>query len=130
MACVAASDPESHAHPSFVNVVAVTLDMAVTMQILRGVFAIVHVECTFNRSRDSAFSAIESEIPAAAAVITVVDPEVASKEHTKCSVGVIFNEVTVLSKKEEKKKKRVCNCLGDAVTILSPVNSLRCRLTD
>ena len=130
MACVAASDPECHAHLSLVNIVAVTLDMAVTMQILRGVLASLHVDCTFNRPRGSAFSAIESEIPAAAAAITVVDPEVASKKHTKCSVGVIFNEVTVLSKKEEKKKKRVSKCLGDGVTILSPVNSLRCRLTD
>ena len=97
MACFAASDPESHAHPSSVNVVAVTLDMAVMIRIVR--LAIL-VKCTVNRPRDSAFSAVESEIPANAAAATV-DPEVTRKEHVKCSVGVIFNEVTVLSNRRE-----------------------------
>ena len=102
MACVAAPNPESHAHLSCVNVVAVTLDMVVTMQILTGILASAHVECTFNRSRVSTFSAIESEIPAAAKVVTVEDPEVASKKHVMCIVGVIFNEFTVLLRREMK----------------------------
>ena len=107
MACVAAPNPESHAHLSFVNVVAVTLNMAMTMQIVSGVFASFHVKCTFNRPRDSAFSAIESEIPAAATAVTVVDPEGASKEHVKCSIGVVFNEITVLLRGEIKTKQNV-----------------------
>ena len=102
MACVAAPNPESHAHLSFVNVVAVTLNMAVTMQILDGILASLHVKCTFNRSRDYAFSAIESEIPAAATAVTVVDPEGASKEHVKFSLGVIFDEFTMLLRREIK----------------------------
>ena len=96
------SNPESQAHLSSVNVVAVTLDMTVTLQILTGILTSAHVECTFNRSRDSAFSAIESEIPAAATVVTVVDPEIASKKHVKCSVGVIFDELTVLLRRKIK----------------------------
>ena len=102
MACVAAPNPESYAHLSFMNVVAVTLNMAVTMQIFRGILASLHVKCTFNRSRGSAFSAIESKIPAAATAVTVVDPEIASKEHVKCSVGVVFNKFTVLLRREIK----------------------------
>ena len=72
------------------------------MQIVSGVLASFHVKCTFNRPRGSAFSAIKSEVPTAATVVTVEDPEGASKEHVKCSLGVLFNKFTVLLRREIK----------------------------
>ena len=72
------------------------------MQIVSGVLASFHVKCTFNKPRDSAFSAIEGEIPSAATLVTVGDPEGASKEHVKCSIGVVFNKFTVLLRREIK----------------------------
>ena len=97
----ARSDPECHAYFSLVNVIAMTFYMAVAMQIFRRVCATCHVKCTLYWPGGAAFSAIESEIPAAAAAVTVVNPEVSRKVDMKCSVRVIFNEIAMLSKMEE-----------------------------
>ena len=90
------SNPESHSHLSFVNVIAVTFNVAVTVKIVQGAFANSHVEYTVNRPRRAALGAIEGEIPAAAAVVTVVNPEVTSKVNMEGSVCVVLHEITVL----------------------------------
>ena len=97
----ARSNPESHAYFSLVNVIAMTFYMAVAMQIFHWVSARAHVKCTLYWPGGAAFSAIESEIPAAATVVTVVNPEVSRKVDMKCSVRVFFNEIAMLSKMEE-----------------------------
>ena len=70
---VAISDPESNAHLSFVNVVAVPLNMADTMEILTS--ACLHVSYSVNGQRSRTLSAIESEVPTFAAAITAVNPQ-------------------------------------------------------
>ena len=70
---VAISDPESNAHLSFVNVVAVPLNMADTMEVLT--FACLHVSYPVNGQRSRTLSAIESEVPTFAAAITAVNPQ-------------------------------------------------------
>ena len=101
----ARSNPESHAYFSLVNVIAMTLYMAVAMQIFHRVSAKSHVKCTVYWPGGAAFSAIEPEIPATAAVVTVVNPEVSRKVDMKCSVRVFFNEIAMLSKMEEANKQ-------------------------
>ena len=58
--------------------------------------AIPHVECTLNRPRRAALGAIELEIPAATAVVTVGNSEVTSKVDMEGSVVVFLIECTVL----------------------------------
>ena len=77
MACDALSNPKSHLHLSFLNVVAVTLNGAVTVKIV--VFSSSHVECTVNSSRRAALRSIKGEIPATAAVVTWGNPEITGK---------------------------------------------------
>ena len=60
MACDALSNPKSHLHLSFLHVVAVTLNVAVTVKIV--VSSSSHVKCTVN--------SYKGEIPATAAVVT------------------------------------------------------------
>jgi len=96
VAIVAVAHPESYSHFSLVNVVTVTFNVAVTMKILCRAFAKSHVECTLNRPRRAALGAIEGEIPAATAVVKVVNPEVTSKVNMEGSVCVVLHEVTVL----------------------------------
>ena len=88
------SDPESHLHLSLVNVIAVTFNVPVTVKIM--VPAGLHVEYTVNRPRRAALAAIEGEIPATTAVVTVVNPEVPSKVDMEGSVCVVLHEFTVL----------------------------------
>ena len=90
----ALSNPESHSYLSLVNVITVTFNVAVTVKIVA--LANSHVEYTINGPRRAAFSAIKGEIPAAAAVITVVDPEVTSKIDMKGSVCAFLHEFAVL----------------------------------
>ena len=61
------------------------------------VSAYCHVECTVNSSRRAALGSIKGEIPAATAVVTVVDPEVTSIVDMEGSVRVFLHKVTVLN---------------------------------
>jgi len=88
------SNPESHSHLSLVNVITVTFNVAVTVKIVAP--SGCHVECTVNRPRRAAHCAIEGEIPAATAVVTVMNPEVASKVNMEGSVCKVLHKVTVL----------------------------------
>ena len=94
MACDALSNPESHSHLSFLNVVAVTFNVAVTMKIVFS--ASIHVESTVNSSRRAALGSIKGEIPATTAAVTVVNPEVTSIVDMEGSVRVFLHKVTVL----------------------------------
>jgi len=84
VALVAVSNPESHSHLSLVNAIAVTFNVAMTVKIVAPSGS--HVECTVNRPRRAALGAIEGEIPAATAAVTVVNPEVTSKVNMEGSV--------------------------------------------
>ena len=76
------------------NVTAVAFNVPVAVKIM--VPAGSHVECTVNRPRRPALGAIEGEIPAATAAVTVVNPEVPSKVDIEGSVCVVLHEITVL----------------------------------
>ena len=77
MASVATTNPESHSHLSLVDVITVTFNVAVTVEI--AVPAGSHVVHTVNGARRAAPGAIEGEIPTTTAVVTASDPEVTSK---------------------------------------------------
>ena len=95
MSCDAFSNRESHSHLSFLNVVAVTFNVAVTVKVVLS--AICHVECTVNSSRRAALGSIKAEIPATTAVVTSVNPEVTSIVDMEGSVRVFLHKVTVLN---------------------------------
>ena len=95
ISCDAFSNQESHSHLSFLNVVAVTFNVAVTVKIV--VSACSHVECTVNSSRRAALGSIKGEIPATTAAVTVVDPEDTSIVDMEGSVRVLLHKVTVLN---------------------------------
>ena len=95
ISCDAFSNQESHSHLSFLNVVAVTFNVAVTVKIV--VSACLHVECTVNSSRRAALGSIKGEIPATTAAVTVVDPEDTSIVDMEGSVRVLLHKVTVLN---------------------------------
>ena len=94
MASVAASNPETHSHLSFVNVVTVTFNMAVTMKIV--VLPRSHVKRAVNGARRAALGVIEGEIPTATALVTIINPEVTSKVNMKGSVCEFLHEIAVL----------------------------------
>ena len=98
MSCDALSNRESHSHLSFLNVIAVTFNVAVTMKIVAS--ACCHVECTVNSSRRAALGSIEGEIPSATASVTKGNPEVTSIVDMEGSVRVFLHKVTVLNEKE------------------------------
>ena len=89
------SNRESYSHLSFLNVVAVTFNVAVTVKIV--VSACLHVECTVNSSRRAALGSIKGEIPATTAVVTIANPEVTSIVDMEGSVRVFLHKVTVLN---------------------------------
>ena len=93
--CDAFSNRESHSHLSFLNVIAVTFNVAVTVKIV--VSACCHVECTVNSSRRAALGSIKGEIPATTAVVTKANPEVTSIVDMEGSVRVFLHKVTVLN---------------------------------
>ena len=95
MSCDALPDRESHSHLSFLNVIAVTFNVAVTETIV--VSACSHVECTVNSSWRAALGSIEAEIPATTAAVTSVNPEVTSIVDMEGSVRVFLHKVTVLN---------------------------------
>ena len=95
MSCDAFSNRESHSHLSFLNVIAVTFNVAVKMRIV--VSACCQVECTVNSSWRAALGSIEGEIPATTAVVTSVNPEVTSIVDMEGSVRVFLHKVTVLN---------------------------------
>ena len=93
------SDPESHAHLAFVDVVAMPLNMADAMGIFTASF--IHVHNTVNWKGAWAFSTVESEIPAFAAIITAEDSQSASPVNVYRCVREVFEEHTVLWKKDD-----------------------------
>ena len=95
LSCDALSNRESHSHLSFLNVIAVTFNVAVTVKIV--VSACLHVECTVNSSRRTTLGSIEGEIPAATAAVTSFNPEVTSIADMEGSVRVFLHKVTVLN---------------------------------
>ena len=96
MASVATSNPEPHSHLSLVDVITVTFNMAVMVTIV--VLTVVHVERTVNGARRAALGAIEGEIPTTTAVVTSINPEVASKVNMEGSVCEVLHKFTVLQK--------------------------------
>ena len=95
MARDALSNPESHPHLSFLNVIAVTFNVAVTVKIV--VSACIHVECTVNSPWRAALGSIEAEIPATTAVVTSANSEVTSIVDMEGSVRVFLHKVTALN---------------------------------
>ena len=95
MSCDALSNRESHSHLSFLNVIAVTFNVAVTMKTVFS--ASIHVESTVNSSRRAALGSIKGEIPATAAVVTCLNPEITSIVDMEGSVRVFLHKVTVLN---------------------------------
>ena len=97
--CDAPSNPECYSHPSFLNVIAVTFNVAVTEKIV--VSACIHVECSINSSRGAALGSIEGKIPATTAAVTKGNPEVTSIIDMQGSVRVFLHKVTVLNRKKD-----------------------------
>jgi len=93
---VTLSNPESHSHLSLVDVVTVTFNMAVAVEIV--VLASLHVEHSVNGARRAALGAIEGEIPTTTAAVTSINPEVTSKVNMEGSVCEVLHKFTVLQK--------------------------------
>ena len=98
LSCDALSNRESHSHLSFLNVIAVTFNVAVTEKIV--VSACLHIECTVNSSRRAALGSIEAEIPATTAAVTVVNPDITSIVDVEGGVRIFLHKVTVLKEIE------------------------------
>ena len=88
------SNPESHSHLSLVDVITVTFNMAVTVEI--AVLSGFHVERAVNGARRGTLGAIEGEILTTRAVVTSSNPEVTSKVNMEGSVCEVLNKFTVL----------------------------------
>ena len=99
MASVAASNPETHSQLSFVNVVTVTFNMAVTMKIV--VLPSLHVKRALDGARRAALGTIKGEIPTATAAVTSINPEGTSKVDMEGSVCEVLHELAVLSREND-----------------------------
>ena len=90
------SNPESHAHHAFLDVVTVALNIVDTVNILTLWFP--HVHKAINWQRRCTFSTVESEIPAFAAAVTVLNPYSTSPVNMEGSVREVLGEQTLLWK--------------------------------
>ena len=90
------SDPESHAHLAFADVVAVPLNIVDAVNILTLWFS--HVHKTIDWQGKCTFSTVESKIPAFTATVTAGDSKNASPVNMEGSVRKVFEEHTVLWK--------------------------------
>ena len=97
------SDPESHAHLAFVDVVAVPLNMTDTKW-TQFTTPFPQEHNTVDWKGPWAFSTVKSEIPAFAAIVTAEDCKKASPVNMERCVREGFEEHTVLWK-----KKRIAN---------------------
>ena len=95
------TDPESHAHLAFVDVVTVSLNMADTVQILS--VSLPHVHNTVDWQGSCTFSTVESEIPAFATSCALVDSQGSSPVNMEGCVRKVFGKHTVLCKSNDKK---------------------------
>ena len=110
----AITDPESHKHLSFGDVITVPLNMADAMEIF--ITACLHIDHSVNGQRSRTFSAIESEVPTFAAAIAFVNSQCTRPVNMKRSIREVFGENTVLQKIPKKLTenllmKRLCNTL-------------------
>ena len=92
----AVTDPESHTHLSFVDVITVSLNMADAMEIF--ITAWLHVDNSVNRQRSRTLRAIESKVPTFAAGIAAVNSQGTRPVNMKGSIRKVFGENTVLQK--------------------------------
>ena len=92
------TNPESHAHLSFVDVITVAFNVADAMRVLR--FA-DHVHNTINREGSGTFCTVESKVPASTAIICK-DLKRTSPVHMKRSVREVLAEHTFLYKKRNR----------------------------
>ena len=88
------TDPETHAHLAFVEVVTVPLNMADTVWTLTLCSTQVHT--TVNRQGSCTFSTVESEIPAFAAPGTASDSKSSSPGNMEGCVREVLGKQTVL----------------------------------
>ena len=95
---IAFTNPESHAHLSFVNVITVAFNVADAMRVLR--FA-DHVHNTINREGSGTFCTVESKVPAFTGNISM-DSKCTSPVHMKGCVGEVFAEHTFLCEKRNR----------------------------
>ena len=92
-------DPESHAHLAFVDVVAVPLNMTDTKW-TQFTTPFPQEHNTVDWKGAWAFSTVESEIPAFAAIITAVDSQSASPVNMERCVREVIGEQTLLYRME------------------------------
>ena len=92
------TNPETHAHLAFVDVVAVPLNMTDAMDTFSTSFP--HVHNTVNWKGAWTLSTVESEIPAFTATVTAADFEIASPVNMERCVREVFEEHAVLWKKK------------------------------
>ena len=96
------SDPESHAHLAFVDIVTVPLSVADAMGI--STIILIHVHNAVNWKRAWTFSTVESEIPAFATTCAIADSKNASPVNMERCARDVFEEHTVLWEKDDKNK--------------------------
>ena len=101
----AISDPESHAHLSFVDVITVPLNMADAMEIF--ITACLHVDNSVNGQRSRTLRAIESKVPTFAAGIAARNSQGTRPVNMKRSIREVFGENTVLQK-IQKIGQKIC----------------------
>ena len=89
------TNPESHAHLSFVDIVAIALNMADTMRIFR--FA-GHINNTFDRQGSWTFCTFESKVPTFTRGASIGSKST-TPVYTKCCLREVFPEHTFLCKK-------------------------------
>ena len=114
------SDPESHAHLAFVDVIAVTLNIVDAVNILT--LCLPHVHKTVNWQRGCTFSTVESEIPAFAATVTASNTKYTSPVNMKGCVREFLSENAVLEK--NRNYLTIPNCSTDYAILISKLQLL------
>ena len=90
------TNPESHAHLAFVDIVTVPLNISDAVQILS--VALRHVHNTVNWQGSCTFSTVESKIPTPATTYALVDPQGTSPVNMEGCVRKVLEENTVLNR--------------------------------
>ena len=99
------TNPESHAHLTFVDIVTVPRNMSDAVQILT--VALPHVHNTINWQRSCTFTTVESKIPAFATRGAFVDPEGTSPVNMEGCVRKVLEENTVLNRNNNSKNNKI-----------------------
>ena len=94
------TNPESHAHLAFVDIVTVPFNIPDAVHVMT--VALPHVHNTVNWQGRCTFSSVESKMPASTTIYALVDPQSTSPVNMEGCVRKVLGENTFLNRNKKQ----------------------------